>query len=411
MNRRALPLLLLLIPILIPQQLTSASGFEAPIYGGGTFRLSDYRGKVVVLVFSQPTCSHCKKFIPLLADAWRSDPELSSGRYVVAVAMYSPSNPQASLPAFRSYNPPPSWILLTVSWSHLLQFGVRYTATVVIIDPSGNLFAKIDPRDVPYIPDMVSTTIERAKEAYHRPSELEVSVPSRVVAGEPLVVSGNVSGVNSVRVILVSPSGAEEEYSAMVSSGHFRISLTLSEPGEWIVRVIAGSTTEERRVSVEPASEAKSSEVKFKVLYGKHDREAASILGLESMRAGNQLPSGNLIILGGPKANELASQLNEELGITMDINGSRGVIGIGDRVWRFRIEYGRSDYALIASLERDGRKIVLGEGLTRFGTRAAAIKIAEGEMEGIAVVRWVDDNGNGEVDPEEVEVIFRGSWP
>ncbi len=407
MDKRALPPLLLLFCLtLIPHQLTSASGFEAPIYGGGTFRLSDYRGKVVVLIFSQPTCSHCKKFIPLLADAWRSDPELSSSRYVVAVAMYSPSDPQASLPAFRSYNPPPNWILLTVSWSHLLQFGVKYTATVVIIDPSGDLFAKIDPRDVPYIPDMVSTTIEKVKEAYHRPTSLEVSLPSEVRAGEPLVISGTVSSVNSVRVVLVSPSGAEEEYSAMVSSGRFRISLTLPEPGEWIVRVIAGSTVEERRVTVKTAPE-----VKFKVLYGKYDREAASILGLEAMKAGNHLPDGDLIILGGPKANELASQLNEELGITVDINGSRGLIRVGDHVWRFRVEYGRSDYALIASLERDGRKIVLAEGLTRFGTRAAAIKVAEGGVDGIVIIRWVDDNGNGVVDPEEVEVIFRGSWP
>ncbi len=408
MMKRTAPLLLLAIICISPILPTHASGFEAPIYGGGTFRLSDYRGKVVVLIFSQPTCSHCKKFIPLLAEAWRSDPELSSGRYVVAVAMYSPSNPQAALPAFRSYNPPPGWILLSVSWSHLLYFGIKYTATVVIIDPSGNLFTKIEPQDVPYIPDMVSVTIEKIKAAYHRPVSLELSVPSKVPVGEPLVIEGNASGVNSVRIVLISPDGAEEEYSAMVSSGHFRISLTLSEPGRWIVRVIAGSTIEERRVSVEASS---NSDRQYKVLYGKYDREAASILNLEAMKAGNELPDGNLVILGGPKANELAARLNEELGIVVDVNGSRGIIKVGDRVWRFRVEYGRSDYALIASLERDGRRIVLGEGLTRFGTRAAAIKIAEGGIDGIILVRWVDDNGNGEVDPEEVEVIFRGSWP
>ncbi|MDK2372807.1 MAG: redoxin domain-containing protein [Candidatus Korarchaeota archaeon] len=385
---------------------TSASGFEAPIYGGGTFKLSDYRGKIVVLIFSQPTCSHCKKFIPLLADAWRTDPELSSGRYVAAVAMYSPSNPQAVLPAFRSYNPPSSWILLKVSWSHFLYFGIQYTATVVIIDPSGNLFAKIEPEDVPYIPDMVSFTVEKVKEAYHRPVDLEVDIPGRVGVGEPLVVSGTAFGVNGVRIVLVSPDGVEEEYSATVSSGHFQISLTLAELGEWIVRVIAGSAVEERKVRAEV-----SSSVHFRVLYGEHDREAASILGMETMRSGDELPDGDLIILGGPKANELTAQLNEELGIVVDISGSRGIIKARDRVWRFQVEYGRSDYALIASLERYGRRIVLGEGLTRFGTRAAAIKIADGEIDGVIIVRWVDDNGNGEVDPEEVEVIFRGSWP
>ncbi len=403
--KRAITLLLLSM-LCLSSLPTSASGFEAPIYGGGTFKLSDYRGKVVVLIFSQPTCSHCKKFIPLLADAWRTDPELSSGRYVAAVAMYSPSNPQAVLPAFRSYNPPSSWILLTVSWSHLLYFGIKYTATVVIIDPSGNLFVKIEPEDVPYIPDMVSVTVKKVKEAYYRLVDLEVDIPSRVEVGESLVVSGTASGVNGVRIVLVSPNGVEEEYSAMVSSGHFQISLTLSEPGEWVVRVIAGSTVEERRVRAEI-----SSGVHFRVLYGEHDREAASILGLEARKAGDELPDGNIIILGGPKANELAARLNEELGIVVDIDGSKGIIKLGDRVWRFQVEYGRSDYALVTSLERSGRRIVLGEGLTRFGTRVAAIKIAEGGIDGVIIVRWMDDNGNGEVDPEEVEVIFRGSWP
>ncbi len=401
--KRAIPLLLL---SLTPLLLVSASGFEAPIHGGGTFRLSDYRGKVVVLIFSQPTCSHCKKFIPLLADAWRSDPELSSDNYVVAIAMYSPSDPQAVLPAFRSYNPPPSWILLAVSWSHLVHFGVKYTATVVIIDPSGNLFSKIDPRDIPYIPDMVSATVKRVKEAYHHSIKLEVSVPDEVILGEPLVISGSAPGVDNVKLVLISPDGAEEEYSAMVLSGSFRMSLTLPEPGEWVVRVIAGSSVEERRVSVRVAPETT-----FKVLYGRYDLEAASILGLEVERAGDELPDGNLIILGGPRANKLAARLNEELGMEVDVNGSRGIIRVRDRVWRLHVEYGHSDYALVAFLERDGRKIILGEGLTRFGTRAAAIKIAEGDLDGIAIVRWMDDNGDGKVDPEEVEVIFRGSWP
>ncbi len=403
-----LPLILLMLPPLTPSSAAGTADWTAPKYEGGTFRLSDYRGKVVVLIFSQPTCSHCKRFVPMLASAWRSDPELSSDRYVVAVAMYSPYNPDAALPAFRSYNPPPGWILLLASWPNLVYFGVRYTATVVIIDPSGNVFAKIDPRDVPYIPDMVNVTVRKAKEAYHRAVDLQALVPSRIAAGEPLIIRGNVSGVNSVRVVLISPEGREEDYRAMVSSGHFQLSVTLSEPGTWTVRIMAGSTVRESKVRV-----VEGSAPTFTVLYGRHDRQAASILGMNATRAGEEMPQGNIIVLGGPVANPLASRLNGELGIRVEVNGSRGIIGVGARVWRFSISYGKSDYAIVASVERDDRRIILGEGLTRYGTRAAAILLSKsgGQVDGVMIIRWVDDNGNGSVDPGEVEVIFRGSLP
>lgn len=383
----------------------SSQDFEAPMYGGEIFKLSNYRGKVVVLVFAQPTCSHCKKFVPLLASAWRSDIELSSGEYVVAVAMYSPSNPSAAEPAFRSYNPPPGWLLLFASWSNLVQFGVKYTSTVVIVDPSGNVYAKMDPIVVPNIPQMVTMTIEKAKTASKSVS-LTLDVPDRVIQGETITLSGVVKPrISEVSIIVTSPRGKKGIYSAVPdSSGYFSLPISLDEAGKWIIKITAGLSSRQVSVVVGPA--------RARVLYGTYDQKAASLLGMESEPAGEELPPGNLIILGGPRANPLSKLLNGELGVTLDINGSVGIVKVGKQDWRFRIEYGRLDYALIISTEGNGRSITLGEGLTRYGTRAASLLIAEGKMSSdIAIIRWSDDNGDGEVQLGEVEVIYRSSLP
>lgn len=388
----------------------SSPNFEAPIYGGGTFRLSDYRGKVVVLVFAQPTCSHCREFIPMLANAWRSDPELSSDNYVVAVAMYSPNNPSAAEPAFRSYNPPSSWLLILASWSNLVQFGVKYTSTVIIIDPSGNVYAKLDPRYFPKIPLMVNATIEKAKEASKlgasKSVTLALDVPKKAKQGETIILNGVVKPrVSEVSVVLVSPRGKKETFSAVPdSTGSFHLPVSLDEAGRWTVKVIAGPSSEQVSVIVEPTEAM--------VLYGTHDREAASFLGMKSEPAGEELSPGNLIILGGPKANPLSKLLNRELGVAVDINGSMGIIKVGKQVWRLKVRYGRLDYALVISTERDGRSIILGEGLTRYGTRAAALLIAKGKLSSdVTIIRWSDDNGDGEVQLDEVYEIYRSSLP
>jgi peroxiredoxin len=60
-------------PLVMPQAVQGyAAGsvlhdFELPLLGGGEMRLSQWRGKNLLLIFFDPACSHCQKMVPQLA--------------------------------------------------------------------------------------------------------------------------------------------------------------------------------------------------------------------------------------------------------------------------------------------------------------------------------------------------------
>jgi len=54
-----------------PQKLRRAHGFALPDWQGKTFRLSDYRGQVVLLQFFRTGCALCQEEAPLLEQLYR----------------------------------------------------------------------------------------------------------------------------------------------------------------------------------------------------------------------------------------------------------------------------------------------------------------------------------------------------
>ena len=59
-------------PSLAPADSQRAPDFSRPTMDGGTFRLSDYRGEVVVLNFWATWCSPCRKEIPAFVNMQRA---------------------------------------------------------------------------------------------------------------------------------------------------------------------------------------------------------------------------------------------------------------------------------------------------------------------------------------------------
>ncbi len=69
------------IPEMIPVEALDligkpAPGFEAPLLNGGSFRLQEHRGSVVILSFWASWCGPCREELPALAALQKSRPDL-----------------------------------------------------------------------------------------------------------------------------------------------------------------------------------------------------------------------------------------------------------------------------------------------------------------------------------------------
>lgn len=388
--------------------------FEAEIYGGGTFRLSDLRGKVVVIVVAQTTCSHCRKFLPAFANAWRSESALMSGKYVVAVVMLNPLHPFSNegvsedKKAFDSAYPPSNWVLLPEAWHAIDTFGVKYTASVIIIDSQGELVEKVEPQKYPKIEEMVSYTIRRVKEigSITQQVKLSLKVPRVAILGDSIEIRGEVMPASAaVNITIIKPSGSETLLKPRVAgNGEFRVTLTLDSEGVWVIRAQAGSEVREQEISVLP-NKPRGLE-SYEVLYGTHDERAGKVMSEKAKRA-KELPEDNVILLGGPKANPLVPEFNSIAGVSIILRGSNTKLFIKDKEYDLTVRFGKEDYAVVYWLRWEGRFVVVGEGITRFGTIAASIFMKMNQLEEqLFLIHWIDSNGNGEVDPSEIEVLM-----
>ncbi len=401
--------------LIIPQPLVlSAVDFEADIYGGGTFRLSDFKGKVVVIVIAQTSCPHCKEFLPALSRAWKSDSELMSGKYVLAVVMLDPLHPFSAKgvsedkKAFDSFSPPSGWILLPEAWHSINVFGIKYTASVVIVDKQGNVVEKIEPQDHPKIDEMVSYTIMKVKErgAEAKVLRFSFSAPRIAFVGDTVTLQGEVQPATvGVNVTIIKPGG-EEIYvkPRVIGNGQFYMDFTPDLEGVWIVRASSLSETREVRITVLP-NKPRGIE-SYDVIYGTHDERAGKIINQNAKRS-KSLPKDNVVLLGGPKANPLVPEFNSIAGISMILKGKEAKLFIGSKEYDLRVSFGKEDYAVVYWLRWEGRFIIVGEGFTRFGTLAASLFMKNTQLEKqLYLIHWKDLNGDGDVSYDEIEVLM-----
>ena len=110
-----------------------AADFVLTDVDGGTFRLSDYRGKVVVLEFMQTTCGACVTQEPRMR-------ELRSrfgGDVVMAIISVNPvGDTEEILRQHRDQNLP-SWIAIRDTSGVTGTYNVEATPTILIIDKNG----------------------------------------------------------------------------------------------------------------------------------------------------------------------------------------------------------------------------------------------------------------------------------
>lgn len=405
----------MLVLLAIPSLTLLAIDFEADTYEGGRFNLSELKGKVVIIVVAQTTCSHCKDFLPALSRAWKSDSELSSAKYVLAVVMLDPIRPLSSSgrirdkEAFDAASPPRGWVLLPEAWHAIDTFGVKYTASVVIIDQKGDLVEVVDPRSHPRVEEMVSYTVSRVKEVGSKTPTLELKLraPRVAVVGDPVTLSGEVRPPSAgVNISLTKPDGGEVLLRPRVAgNGEFSLMFAPDSEGVWVVRASSGSEFRELRITVIPNKPRGIEE--YEVLYGGYDERAARMLSQRARRS-ETLPKDNVVLLGGPKANSLVIEFNSIAGVSMFLRGSEAKLFVKSKEYDLTVRFGKEDYAVVYWLRWEGRFVVVGEGFTRFGTLAASIFIKANQLEDqLYLLHWIDSNGNGDVELNEIEVIMK----
>jgi len=130
----------------------------------------------------------------------------------------------------------------------------------------------------------------------------------------------------------------------------------------------------------------------------------------------NALPGiGDYVIVGGPIAAPALNAINQILGISFNIDVAGGTLSltVGGKTYSISTaEFGKKDYAVIA-LHYDGTRFICGlQGITRYGTRAAALwfsnKCPYLPEKNYVVLYWEDKNDNGRVELAEVKVVAEG---
>jgi peroxiredoxin len=101
---------------------------------GNSFKLSDYRGKVVVLEFMQTTCEYCQAQEPRMKELRSSFP----GDVVMAMISTNPGDTEQILRQYRDQNLV-GWIAMRDTSGVSSTYNVTGTPTIFIIDKNGDI--------------------------------------------------------------------------------------------------------------------------------------------------------------------------------------------------------------------------------------------------------------------------------
>ncbi|MFO7179792.1 MAG: TlpA disulfide reductase family protein [Pseudomonadota bacterium] len=125
-----------------------APDFELPALGGGTVRLSDYRGKTVILNFWTKTCRPCLEEMPAIAQLAKSLKKHSNVALLTICTDESLEDARDTLRAVLGTEPPFPVLLDPESEVVTGKYGTKLYPETWFIDPRGVIRARFDgPRD------------------------------------------------------------------------------------------------------------------------------------------------------------------------------------------------------------------------------------------------------------------------
>lgn len=114
---------------------TFAPAFTLPRVGGGELSLDDYKGRRVLLVFSDPDCGPCDVLAPLLE-------RLATETPGVSVVMVSRGDPERNR-AKRAEHGLTFPVVLQEQWQLSRQYAKFATPIAYLIDPEGRVAANV----------------------------------------------------------------------------------------------------------------------------------------------------------------------------------------------------------------------------------------------------------------------------
>ena len=149
---------------------TPAPGFRLPRLDGGELALQEYRGRRVLLVFSDPVCSPCDQLAPHLERLHREGPNLA----VLMIGRRDPELNRQKVAKLGLTLP----VVLQRSWEISLLYGMFATPVAYLVDEQGTIAADVATGVEPIL-DLVSRATvgangkepsRRAQEAVPRPA-------------------------------------------------------------------------------------------------------------------------------------------------------------------------------------------------------------------------------------------------
>jgi peroxiredoxin len=155
----ALALLTMALPFARAAELPRPSpDFAINLGQGKQLRISQYKGKTVVVAFILTYCSHCQKAVGVLSKMQRE----YSQRGLQVLASATEDMAAAALPGFlRQFDPPfPVGVNTTAEFIAYMQHPVMlqlYMPGLVFIDKSGTIVAQYEGRD----PFLEETNVEK----------------------------------------------------------------------------------------------------------------------------------------------------------------------------------------------------------------------------------------------------------